>query len=369
MSDDHIKNTKDLLLLAVSKTLSKDAGYEEISGHGEIEVNAFSITFWVDFNGSKGVKSIYVKIPKYIFYDESINFFSPITDEDVILARGEYASLEKLLSSWDYSHGISFVKPLGFIEKYNVIITERVFGSFLFKEFRKKDSENAQILNNSNEVSLGLYNFGKALKVFHDKSSIQQEFLASNFFDKFKLYTNFLERKGVNTSFLTELLNTLSKFNSYEGSSFVVKNFKGIDIRQILVDKENNLHVMDPGKLSPGFREISIARFIVTCRILYWGTIRAVFSISPNRFYEDNFIKGYFGKDPYDSHILSIFILKEILKQWKVLHEALDKRNWPSLLKFFFRKCYIDPFYKKQINKELEFLKKKTKTESGEIKT
>ena len=364
-----IEEKKESLLLALSDAMSHTEGFKNIINHGEIEINAFSITFWVNFTGSKGLKSVYVKVPKYIFYDKKINFLSPLTQKDRDLAKGEYTSLNELLLNWDKLNGVSFVKPLGYVEEYNAIITDRVFGSFLFKDYRKSDATKFYTLKNTDDVSLSLYNFGKSLKAFHDKSSTKHKFLAINFYEKFKLYTDFLEKEGVSKGFLSGLLNTLFEYKDFEDSSFLVKNLKGIDVRQILVDKERHMHVMDPGKISEGFREVSIARFIVTCRIVYWGSIRSFLYFTPNRFYENNFLRGYFGKDNYNSIILSILILKELLKQWKVLHEALLKRKWPSLIKFFFRKGYIDPFYKRLIEKELAYLKKMINLGHNKIKT
>ena len=40
---------------------------------GPLEVNCFSICFWIDVEGPKGEDSIYVKVPKIIFYDEAKN--------------------------------------------------------------------------------------------------------------------------------------------------------------------------------------------------------------------------------------------------------------------------------------------------------
>ena len=50
MKLDQDKELKKLLSLVSSK-LSTDSRYLEIIDYGELEINAFSITFWIDFKG------------------------------------------------------------------------------------------------------------------------------------------------------------------------------------------------------------------------------------------------------------------------------------------------------------------------------
>ena len=50
-----------------------------------------------------------------------------------------------------------------------------------------------------------------------------------------------------------------------------------------------------------------------------------------------------------DNKILSVFILKELLKQWHMAHVVLKLKSWPLPVKRFLRYSYIDPFYTKQI--------------------
>ena len=64
MKLDQDKELKKLLSLVSSK-LSTDRRYLEIIDYGELEINAFSITFWIDFKGDENISSVYLKIPKY----------------------------------------------------------------------------------------------------------------------------------------------------------------------------------------------------------------------------------------------------------------------------------------------------------------
>ena len=165
------KELKKLISL-ILRELSDDERYQTLIDHGPLEYNAFSITFWVNFEGSRSHNSVYVKIPKYIFYDSSINFLSPITKSDIDLAINESNSLENLSKNWDKSYGVFFVNQLAYIKEFNAIVTERIFGSVFFKEYRNSDLTIKYSDQDCDKVKMGLYNFGKSLQSFHSKSSI-----------------------------------------------------------------------------------------------------------------------------------------------------------------------------------------------------
>ena len=358
MKLDQDKELKKLLSLVSSK-LSTDRRYLEIIDYGELEINAFSITFWIDFKGDENISSVYLKIPKYIFYDKRINFTTPITASDRVLAKNEYDSLLYLSSNWDESEGVSFVKPITYIEEYNAILTERVFGSLLFKEYKKSDSLQKYKKENRDNVAKAMCNFGKSLRAFHSRSSSPSVFKANQVLSKIDLYIEFLKEQGVNVSFFNTLSNVINHYKDFEHPSYDVDNLKGIDIRQIFLSDKGNLFVIDPGKITKGYREIDLARFIVTCRIIYWGTSKVLIRVNPDKSYENHFIHEYYDGNKPESTALSILIIKEFFKQWKVSHSALLERNWSFVIKYLTKKLYIDPYFKWQISNELKELKKR----------
>ena len=134
-----------------------------------------------------------------------------------------------------------------------------------------------------------------------------------------------------------------------------MNSLKGIDIRQIFINQEEVLEIIDPGKMFKSFREVDLARFIVTCRILYWGTWLIFFKLVPNQNYEEIFLKGYYeSKKP--EKILNFLIIKEFFKQWKMGHKGILKKDWPRFFKYLVKKLYLDPFYKGVIYLELSRL-------------
>ena len=357
MTLNHSQELNNLLSLVV-RELSDDHKYKTIVEYGPLEINAFSITFWVNFDGDYGMSSIYVKIPKFIFFDKKINFLTPLTQADVTLANDEYKSLNYFSTQWDRSFGVGFVKVLGYIKEYNAIITERIQGKFFFKLFRQSDLLRKYKEQKHDPIMLGMYNFGKSLQAFHSQAAVDSIFRADEVFSKLNHYVNFLKNCNVSYQYLDDLLFSISKYENFECPALIVNNFKGIDIRQIFFNHDNILLLFDPGKISQGYSEIDLARFIVTCRILYWGTFAIFLKVIPDGSYEDKFLNGYYGLKKSSEKMLNILIIKELFKQWIMAHSSHAKREWPKFFKYLVQKLYIDPFYKWLISNELLELQK-----------
>lgn len=351
------KKELDELLSLVSLELGNKKQYKTISNHGPFEINAFSITFWVNFLGESAVSKVYIKIPRYIIYDKNINSLASVSEADRRLAEDEYKSLKFLSKNWDTSYGVSFVKPLAYIERYRAVVTEGIKGNFLFKSFRRFDFYQKFGGKQLTHINEGMNNFGKSLYAFHSQNAIETTFKAKEIFPKFNQYSDFLENCGVSNKFLTRTLTVFSKYQDFECPSLEVNSLKGIDIRQIFINQEERLEVIDPGKIFRSYREVDLARFIVTCRILYWGTWLIFFKFIPNRNYEEIFLKGYFdSKKP--EKILNFLIIKEFFKQWKMGHKGILNKEWPKFFKYIVKKLYLDPFYKHVIYQELSRLEK-----------
>ena len=75
--------------------------------------------------------------------------------------------------------------------------------------------------------------------------------------------------------------------------------------------------------------------------------------LTPNSFYEKCFLNGYYGANSKSERVLSILIVKELFKHWRMAHFSLEVRSWPRPVKFILKKAYMDPFYKSQISTEM----------------
>jgi len=352
---NHDYDLENILQLVLIELRNKNI-YRSVLDHGPLEINSFSICFWVDIEGVNGVNNLYIKIPKIILYDESKQHINNLSAEDIKLAVDEYESLNYLSKHWDSSLGVHFVKTLGYIKNYNAIITKRIYSEFFFKVYRRYDKYGKSNIHSTNPVQEGMKKFGTSLKLFHSKSTGSVKLNSNTLILKFDKYFVFLEKCNVGKTYLNKLIKLISRYKDLECDSLIVDNFKGIDVRQIFMDQNNDLHIIDPGKITRGYDEVDVARFVVTCRILYWGTLAIIFRIVPSKSYEESFLIGYYGVGGRQSKMLHILIIKEIFKHWKMAHISLEKRNWPKYIKYILRKMYVNPFYKKLMSNELSGL-------------
>jgi hypothetical protein len=340
--------------LVARKFLLTDDEFKRNVDYGPLEINDFSICFEVDVIGRTGPEGIYVKIPKENLYRKGSTNILPLTDNDREFAEKEYQSLAYLAKFWrSEDTRVRFVELLGFVKEYNAIITKRVYASNLFKAFRRWDlagriKPNGRI----DPIHRFLTRIGAALNRFHETSIEYKKFDINNTLSKISLYFLQIQSFGIDSKFVDSISSILETLNGHSATTQFSTTLKGLDIRNVLVDKEGRIFILDPGKIKKDIRETDLARFVVTCRILYWGSVFFFLRLSPKRSYEDSFLQGYYGRRERSNKILGILIIKELLKQWNMAHIALQLKRWGTPAKNIIKQTYINPFFKKQISAE-----------------
>jgi hypothetical protein len=157
----------------------------------------------------------------------------------------------------------------------------------------------------------------------------------------------------MDSKFRSFIMKRIENLRDYTESARITMTLKGLDLRNVLINKEGRVYLLDPGKMSEDIGEADLARFIVTCRILYWGGVLFFLRLTPEQSYEQRFIKGYYGSDKRSGTLLRIMIIKELLKQWRWAHMNLRFKHWPKPLKQILEKAYINPFYRREVMSEL----------------
>ncbi len=321
-----------------------------------LKVDDFSSGFSIDLLSNSQQRGVYIKIPKADFSRDHI---FPITSDDRRLAEEEYRSLVTLSESWDSPDiKVNFVKPLNFITNYNAIITERVYAKDLFKFFRKYDLlRKIGLAKNHDPMYDILGRIGKALSRFHEKSFKKKAFIIDETIFKIRNYCLQLSRFGVEEHILNPIIAKLDATKGYNSASHFTNTIKGLDIRNTLLDNNYNVFLLDPGRMRNDYKETDLARFIVTCRILYWGSLLFFLQLSPHVSYENIFLNGYYNNDDdHSGQILIIFIIKELFKHWLMAHNVIQIKKWPTPIKHFLKFSYIDRFYKNHLYQELNKL-------------
>lgn len=325
--------------------------------YGPLEINDYSTCFGINGIENSGTTGLYVKIPKVDLFLKNPRTILPLTDADRKFAEAEYSSLVHLSKFWQSDDiGVSFVKPISFLKDYNAIITRRIYAKDFFKFFRKDDLAGRLGLNKGNrQIRDVLFRIGTALHRFHKTSLKDDVFRADGVLKKIEYYCACLTAFGISNKFCNNAITKIKGLDDYRIPIQLTKTLKGLDIRNVLIDDSYHIYMLDPGKMKEDCREMDIARFIVTCRILYWGGLIFFLRFSPDKTYEESFLDGY-SHCMKNNKILNILIIKELLKHWYTAHVVLKLKPWPVLLKRFLKCTYINPFYYRQIGCEINRL-------------
>jgi len=355
ITNTDMNQNNELIYESLSKKVaeqffSRNCDQRELK-YSQLEINNFSICFGID-TSSIGTKGVYVKIPKVDLYLKNSNIF-PLTEEDKRFADQEYQSLRYLAQYWKADDlGISFIKVLGFLREYNAIVTEKIFAKDIYREFRKIDLLNKCGNNGVSDYMRDFISrFGIALSRFHNIKKQESVFEAGSLILKIEKYCGRLKSFKICNYLIDQVLIGVRKLLDYSAPTFKTITLKGLDLRNIFIDCDRHIYLLDPGAMKNDYREADLARFIVTLRLLYWGSPWFFLQFSANKTYEGNLLRGYNDTDnlKVDNKILSAYILKELLKHWHMAYVILNLKPWPLSVKRFLRYSYIDPFYNKQI--------------------
>lgn len=324
---------------------------------GPLEVNCFSICYWVNATVDAKQKGVYVKIPKVILYKKENEKIMPLSYDDRKLAEDEYNSLVHLFKHWPNDEfDVHFIKPLGFVKEYNAIITERVFAKHFFKMFRQFDLKRR--FNKKSDITHHVISrLGKALSRFHQTSITECKFDIFGILNKMEGCCDELKSFGISEKFINNIIFKLRTLKDIEIYTHHTNTLKGFDVRQVFIDKKDSVFLLDPGKMKTDYKEMDLARFIATCRILYWGSMLFFLRMCPDKSYEESFVRAYYGGNDKPDKVLCILTIKELLKHWRMAYIVIRIKSWPAPIKGILKKTYIDPFYKGQINGELAKLK------------
>jgi hypothetical protein len=319
-----------------------------------LQVLNFSSTFSIDWLSSAGRQGVFVKIPRVDIRQRQVGLVTPA---DRRFAGEEYDSLVRLSQAWKSADlGVSFVKPLTFLAAYNAIVTQRAYAREFFALFRRQDLCHRFRGPGAADRVLGcLKRLGQSLARYHLGCGEEGLFTAAATGKKIQGYLARLQELEVDRALLSQVARTLERLEGRVAPTHLTQTIKGLDVRNILISPEGQLFLLDPGKLKRDFKEADLARFLVTCRILHWGSLWFFLRLTPHGAYEESFLQGYYrGAKP--NWIMTVFLIKELLKHWLMAYRAMGIKRWPRTLKAVLKGTYIDPFYRKQIAAELRKL-------------
>jgi len=322
------------------------AGYPDISaddvvigGKRRPKLNKLSFRFDLEIT-SKGnrfkKKRLVVKIPREFGRRDISNATS-----DRSLRRAGKREYEALCQLFDYVKGLKddtlgAVRPMGYVDRINGIITEEVSGTTIDREVNRTSIR--LVANGSQRRCLleSTGRSGKWLRSLHhmpwkgkvEPFDIEQDLLVvSNILHK-------LGRYNIKKSFLADIGDFVSRqFNricSMVSEGDVVLLHRDFQARNIVVADDNERVVpFDTSLGKYGVRYRDISKFICSLRITKARFLfhRTLFDHAMIREYAKAFLFGYFGEEVVSRPMLNWYLLWAILQKWNQFNKILRSQK------------------------------------------
>lgn len=351
---NHIEknNYKDLIIKDIFKNLFKKKIDELEFNSSEWSINDFSCVFSISINNNNNNNEhFHVKIPrsKIIFLG-----FNHITNDDIAMAKKEYDSLNFIKLNWPKNDYINFIEPIAYLEKFNAIITRTFFGNDFFFHLKKNDLRNKFFKKSiSSDIKYHLKNISKSISIHHDLSLTHEKVRDINIEKLVFKISNLiidLDKNCVSQNCFNKINSFISIQENIFKDIYFAKTLKGLDIRNILLSSDNKICFLDPGKLKLEPSVAGIARYFVTCEMIYWGTFYFFFYFKISKNLISIIMNSIDTSNDLNKDLLKLYILKEYVKHWKQAYINIELKNkWPTFLKFFMKKIYVDRFFNKSI--------------------
>jgi len=325
---------------AAGRSLCASYGVEDFS-FGKISFHHYSITFPCTLLKSGSEIRGYGKIPKS---DPSKRSVTQLNEADRVLAKNEYTSLEYLRDHWPGSKfGVNFVTPLAFVESSNLLITEELPGEHLHAQMRRRLLKKKLSFGSVGGDPLVpcFARIGKALGAFHREHRAPKNAIAASVADKLISTSKAIHRQtGIDLALVVNACigeDVLEILNNTQA-----KTMKGFDIRNIIVDGRECINIIDPGKIKVDTALADVARFIVTIRLVFWGSWYCPLIVSEVDEYEDAFIDAWRSESGLATDGLSILVIKEVLRYWLIGLDAAARYAPNTLLESALKRYYVN---------------------------
>jgi hypothetical protein len=315
---------------------------------GPVAANYYSFTFRLEWAGGP---SVFVKVPKEDMRGGEKRIF-PLSAGDRQLGREEAASLGRLNQVWPADDlGVQWVRLRHFLPDANAIVTERVVADEALEVFRRLDQRRRLGAGEDRRrLAAMMARLGGALGRYHRAQAVPGAFGVAHFRSKLAAYRSRLG--SIPQPAGPALDRKLAELPAADLPGLFVPTLKGIDLRNVLVGPGDRLFLLDPGRTKPALREADVARFLLTYRVLYWGSRRLFLLREPDPEAETAFLRSYYREaGSFSPELLAAQLLKEQLKHWVTALDSLRRRGWPTGLVRLAVALYVTPFYSSQIRR------------------
>lgn len=319
---------------------------------GELEYRYWSICIPFDASIRGERRGIYVKIPKQRTKNMSV---MPFSEQDRKLALYEFGSLETLQKEWPAdSESVSFVRPLVFLEEYNAIVLERAYGAELSDTLKRSALGKVMFpwrqLRSEQKM---LSRIGVALGRFHRATKTTEPLDGNRIIEKIRGYLRRLvEEASINESLARRILETAERLADIATPGYASSTLNGLRLHSFLIENGGAIKGLDPGKSRAGPPQQDLARMVVSLRSLFWGKPWSPLA-NPNPAFEKAFLSGWGSVNDLNRPMLSLCIIKQLLRDWLVALEDIPFKKWSDPKKRWAKRLYIDPPLRSNIRREI----------------
>ena len=255
----------------------------------------------------------------------------PRTPEDIELAAHEYRAFQALSRDWPLGE-TAFVEPRFFDPSTGLLVFDHLEGHDVYgralprRLFWRRTSPPG--------FTSTLRSLGRALGQYHVRTARRVSYKFDDLLGK-------LDQGGRQVN--VALPAWAGQRESRE--VHVVPGIKGFEVRN--ARKEGNkIWLYDPGRLRDEPAEADVARFLVSLRMLGWGTPYFPLPL-PTSYLEDTFVASYCEQRSLDEAALALLLLREVLWNWREALEVLAARELPSLARSLLGRLYVEPSFRR----------------------
>ena len=250
-------------------------------------------------------------------------------DGDLELAAQEYAALEALAERWPQGE-TAYVRPRFYHPPSGMLVFDYLEGRDLYRRSLPFRLATRSV---PSHFLASLRTLGHALAVYHTRTA------APGQFDFARLIAKIDARAKVLRLTLPRWLSA----DAHREAGSLVPAIKGFELRNTRI-AQDRIWLFDPGRLRPEPPEADLARFLLSLWICGWGTPFFPFALDARPLVHA-FTEGYIEQHIVDERALRVFLLREILWNWREGREALADKGLLRPVSALLTQFYVEfPF-------------------------
>jgi hypothetical protein len=250
--------------------------------------------------------------------------------EDVGLAAEEYRAFRGLSESWPKDHS-DFVQPLFYDPSSGFLVFPFVAGQDLYVPSLARQLVFGRLpIRFMHDVG----RLGSSLGAYHARSANPGTFFPDKVLAR-------IEKAG------HEFDAPLPGWLRGEGkrSASVVPGIRGFEVRNARSGADR-IWLFDPGRLRDEPAEADVARFLVSLKILTWGTVYFALPVATQEI-EQAFLTGYRQHRTPDPALLRLFLLRELSWNWTECVEVIKLKRLPPAAQHMLTTAYVHPGFRR----------------------